>query len=84
MKKIKTPSADYAHLTEDGETTVCGRKVYAYWIEPEDEDIDICMDCEIEYILETSEEKEIEEDEESNDVEPVRATKPKRGKLASW
>ena len=74
MIKIKTPSADYAHLTEDREITVCGRKVYTYWIETEVEDIQICERCT----------KEMEQDEKSNEVEPVRTTKPKGSKLASW
>ena len=73
MNKIKTPSIDYAHLTEDGEVTVCGRKIYAYWVEPEDDNIKLCTSCE----------KENDKDEESNDVEPVRADEPKR-RLASW
>lgn len=73
MFKIKTPSTEYAHLTEDGEVTLCGRKVYSYWMKPEEENIKICTSCE----------KEIETDEESNDVEPVRDSRPKN-RLASW
>lgn len=113
MKKIKTPSTDYAHLTKDGATTVCGRKIYTYWIETDVENIEICMDCEIdcleketeqdeepaseqgasegdgEEVNSTEEESAVksiqgERNEESTEVKPVRVTKPKGNKLASW
>ena len=80
MIKIKTPSADQAHLTIDKKTTLCGKKIYSYWEVVED-DTEVCMDCEIEYMYAEKENKE--NGKQSTTVESARADK-RKNKLATW
>jgi len=70
MNKMKTYSGNEAHLTEDKEQTLCGKKIYPSWKEADD-DMVVCELCE----------KETEVD--GNKKEKVAEKKPARAENRS-